>query len=443
MEMICQSCSTKAVIKSAVLPKVEPSMVSGANLPWLIPGKEEEQAPNVTDNIQEPFKDITASIGNHTSCILSDVERLKSQIEKFRVNVVSFFEDQWKYFARFRDCWKHQYVQEWLEFPFTCFDAHSEDHYSREYGRFILCPRFFDPKLGFKVPHALGGMRLELLNQYSRMNFPLDSFLIERFRLPKNLDLRVAGNKIIGSSLHLCWRDIHGVVPDLDHNENMPSVYIRDNVAAKKWLANHGINPWAPNPVSKPELHFREVFDQIKNNPLFYDAWQKFIKYGRLGVFWADAMAARRFATLVALSMRGTTAVFVADKKDRMAWDHLYGGKMIKSGSFYSNEIAFTENEEVIMWPAFMRAKSAVIDLYGDIDAERVEKMFDYGGRLLVIAPDPVMDFHTANIEANRVHALAGYETFSDPSLDDNTRGWRPFAQQRNAIENSIRDMTH
>ena len=203
LEMVCSVCSTRKILKNAMLPKVDPSLVSGESLEWMIPGMEDEPEQSLSSEIQEPFKAVTASIGAHTSGILSDIDKLKNQVEKFRQNVVDFFQDQWKYFSRFRYAWKHQYVQEWIDFPFTCFDAYSEDEYNSAYARYMLCPRFFDPDFGFKVPHGLGGMRLQLMNQYSRMNFPLDSFIIEQFKLPKNLDLRVAGNKILGSSLQL------------------------------------------------------------------------------------------------------------------------------------------------------------------------------------------------------------------------------------------------
>ncbi len=261
----------------------------------------------------------------------------------------------------------------------------------------------------------------------------------EEFDLPQSLDLKVLGNKIIGGSLSLCWKDIPGVRPDNDHTEDMASVFIQDPGSAKRWLSNHGINPWEPRPIAKEELNFNKPFEQIEESPAFSDAWGKFMKNGRLGVFWSDSMASRQFGTLVGLSLRGTTLVFVSGHKEKMAWDSLYSlaSKRQRIGS----ELAFAENGEAIMWPAFMRAKSAIVDLHGPIDAEVIEKLYEFKGRVLILAPDPIMDFHSINIECNRVHGLCGFETFETPEWENTPVKKVYFGHALTALEKSIKGM--
>lgn len=430
--LVCphEACRTTFRLTTTMVAKVDPIVSQSVFLNAKVFGEGEDTVStgNLIDELHQqseaarletpPFFERTKNVGRLTIEILDNIEILKNDVEQFRKNVVSFFKDQWRYFERFKNCWDEQHIQEWCDFPFTVIPVVSEDILASEYGRFIMAPKFFHPQFGFKVPQAHGGMRVELINQFSRMNFPLDTMLCEKFSLPPELDLRVAGNKIIGSSLALCYKDIPGLGPDNDNTEDFVSVYIKDSARARQWLANHGVIPWGPNPVKQKDMNLVQPPTSITDSKIMNDAWEKFKDNGRLGVFWTDAMLSRRFATLIGMMLKGVTVVFVAGGKERMAWDSTYGltGDRIQR---MGNEFCFFQNGDPVVWDAVMRTKSTIIDMHGGLDTEILSKMYDYPGRLILLCPDPILDFHSINILASRVHGLCGYSVFENADFGD------------------------
>lgn len=448
--LVCPHCQSTFRILRTTLPKIDPLVYQNVKLNAVMAGSSElfPEKPKILDVLKQqsevdriekpPFYQRTVDIGRLTIEILDNINFLKEDIKQFEANVATFFQGQWKYFDRFSECWDERHIREWIEFPFTVIPVVSEDLLASRYGRFIMAPKFFYPNFGFRVPQANGGMRVFLINQFTRMNFPLETFFCEKFDLPETLDLRVVGNKVIGSSLSLCYKDIPGLAPDSDNTEEIISVYIRDSSRARQWLANHGVVPWSKSPVKKSEMNFDEPQTSITDSEIFTKAWNKFCEYGRAGIFWSDAMASRRFATLVGLMLKGTTVVFIPGQKERIAWDATYGmtGERIISRS---NELVFFKNGDPVVWDAVMRTRSAIIDMHGGIDTEILLRMYDYPGRLIVLCPDPILDFHTLNVQASRVHGLCGFGIFENQDFDD-LEIKKHFKSSVIALEDSIKN---
>jgi len=455
----CQFCNHEQIWKTMpVLPKESGLTVSPVGV-WICPSlsderfaaKPAEQAidlpPDYMTGIKEfaktnpeeqpiPFFDTASQVGIYTRRVFGLVGLLHKQIDTFTETVARFFETKWKWAERFKRCYKRAYMQEFLDMPFYAMECPAEDELSAQYSRWIISPKFFDPAVGFHVDHS-AGCRLELVNQYTRIYFPLETDIAQGIGVPEQLDLKVVSNKVIGASLPSCWDKIPGVVKDQDFTDEWPSVYIREPELARLWLARHGVRPWEPRAITPKELHLKEAYDAMYDDDLMAKAWERFTRYGRLGIFWSDVMHARRFAMLAGLMMQGITSIFVANHEDRMAWDSLYVG-MGTGHHRAANELIFFRNGDPIQWKAIMKTKMTIVDMTGGIDISVLERLLAYEGRLLILCSDPIMDFDTENLLAPYVHTLAGFGIFDKSS---NER-WSGRRMQDSQIREALRSMT-
>jgi hypothetical protein len=374
-----------------------------------------------------PFQTLATDLGESVRQLFAQVSFMQSEVATFKDKIGGFFQKQWQYSARFAERWHRGYLQHFLDFPFTAIPIECEDVLASRYARLILAPKFYDPGLGIKIA-GRGGMRVELMNQYSRMNldFPLE--ICEQLDIPAPLDLRVAGNKIIGASVQFCWQDIPGTAEDQDSTPEMRSIYITEPEPARLWLARHGIRPFPPIRILDQELNVKRIDEALVETPGYIDAWKLFVRTGRLGIFWQNAMDARRFAYLVGLAVRGATPVFVVGRHDVMGWHSTWSniGKPEWTDPRMRNELCFFTNGEPVNWDVVMRAKLAIIDLHsgGDshgeqLDLNILERMIKFNNKLIVIGPDPFLDFAHENIKAAFVNALAPWQLHEPIKWED------------------------
>jgi hypothetical protein len=375
------------------------------------------EVPDAAAKRPVPFFRTAKYLGRNTRILFGVVSRLHEQIEFFQNSILAFFEEKGYWSKRIAQGYKKKYMQEFLTLPLTALPCPCDDETAASYARWILAPKFFDPGFGFHPTHS-AGCRLELLNSYSRLYFPVES-LTEQLGVPPKLDIKVAGNKLIGGTVQLSWKDIPGIATDHDHTDSMASVYIKHPNLTRVWLAQHGVRPWQARPIEKPELEYEEPLDLITQEKLYTNAWWKFQKHGRLGVFWKDVMAARKFAALACYMLRGLTVVFTADQQSRMAWDSLYENFATRNRD---SRLAFFKNGDPVSWEAVQRVKSIVVDMNSRpntetgersvIDAAVLENLMSYNGRLILLCDDPIQDFDTHNIWAGYVHGLTGFGVF-------------------------------
>jgi hypothetical protein len=312
-----------------------------------------------------------------------------------------------------------------------------EEDVSKKYSRYVISPKFFEPRLGFKVS-CNGGMNIELVNQYSRMSFPLEPDEIEELGVPGSLDLKIFGSKITGKSLSLCWRDIPGLSKDSDFSEEFPSVMIRNNYHARSWLADHGVVPWSARELTLKDMSISEPYESIKGSPLYKGAFDILMRCGRIGIFWPDAEIMRSFAHACASMIKGITPIFVPGNQDKFQWRET--SKMGYGNA--SNDFCYFTNGDNVMWDAFMKTKSCIVDMTGGlkrpIDIDFLVKLFDYQGILILICRDPVLDFPVDNIYSRAVHALCGYEHFAPSDLERLKPDLRPKGIMMNVIKEAI-----
>lgn len=364
----------------------------------------------INSSTAPPFWALARDLQLLTRRSVAKLQQIHNELDAFKRVVLDFFYNEWKYAKRFQKGWNKGYIQEFIDFPYITIPVQCEDALAASYARWVIAPKFFEPGLGFKV-YNNGGFRLELMNQYSRSLFPVESHIIKRLGLPSDYDLRVLGNKLLGSAVQLCWQDIPGLVEDADSSAQWRSVFIARSQLAREWLVQHGIKPWSAAPLKENELHEVELSEDIKDTALFRRAWKDFSRYGRLGIYWNNQLHARKFATIAGLMVKGVTAVFTATHKERMAWDSLYSIWHNKTVN-HANEFCFFLNGDSVRWDAVMKTKMVIVDLYGELDMEILQRLFNYSGRVLVLCDNPLLDFATTNAEAPTVHALAGYANF-------------------------------
>ena len=378
------------------------------------------EVPEAAEQKPTPFYRTARYMGKNTRILFGVIARLHEQIEHFADTVLAFFDDKSKWSSRLAHGYKKQYMQEFLTNPYVALPCPCDDDTAAQYSRWVIAPKFFSPGFGFVTTTGGGGCRLEVVNSYSRYYFPVENFA-EEMGLPPRLDIKVAGNKLIGGSVQVAWKDIPGVATDHDHTDAVASVYMKEPHLARIWLAQHGVRPWAMRRIELGELSTIDVDDNIKSNPLFDYTFARFIKTGRLGVFWQDTMAARRFAALSCYMLKGLTVVFTTNQQTRAAWDTLYSNFAPKFNR--GNQLVFFKNGDPVRWDAVQQVKSVIVDMntYAQpgekaeqerLDPTVMENLLRYGGRLILLCSDPLQDFDEENSWAAYVHALAGYGVF-------------------------------
>lgn len=377
-------------------------------------------------NVDDPvsFYFYAERLGELTKQMFADLGSLNQHLKAFEVQVAEHFESLHKESSSFRFYWKPQHLFEFLKQPFLSLPILCEDELASKYAYWLVSPKFYDTSVGLPIK-ASGGFRLRLINQYLRMMEPLDKEFCSSLGWPETLDLEVKGRKIIGSSLPFCWKDIPGLLEDHDSTEEWVSVYMSRPLLARQWLAQHGVVPWEAKPIRAEELHVRKIDETMFTRFSFGKAWTQYMQCGRLGIFWTDSIEARRFATLVAMTSKGITPVFVEDFKQKMMWNGLYTEMFADAnrGPTKNTEMIFFENGSPLVWDTAKNCKLIIVDLYGDIDTEILEKLMAYEGHLLLIGYDPLMDFQTSNVQASLVHALCG---FININRDDMEAAWWP-----------------
>lgn len=364
-----------------------------------------------------PFWKLATDTGSLVKQLFQQIDLMKREVEKFQSTIGAHFLGEWAASNRFAQNWYGGYLQEFLEFPFTAIPVRCDDPLAAQYGRWILAPKFFNPGIGIKLHHT-GGFRLELLNSYTRMMFPLETKWCDYLGIPPPLDLSVIENKIIGPSLPFCWRDIPGLVEDRDHTEDWTSVYMTRCQEARLWLAQHGVNPWGKRTIELPELNASDLEPEITKQPPYLRAWQKFCQQGRLAVFWPSIMESRKFAHLAAMMLKGVTCIFLAGHRDQAVWNNLFDSYSARMRLSFS-KLVFFDNETPAMWDAILRSKSVVIDLAHGTDPAILDQFFNYHGRLMIINSDPIMDYFTTNTLIAKVFALTGSQVFEDANWEN------------------------
>ncbi len=344
--------------------------------------------------------------------LFKQTEEIEKDLYQFRMQVANHFLMKWQHSQRYKKYWREEYLEAFLEWPMFTFPVDCEDIHSKRYGRWVMSPRFFQPMFGFPVPVG-GGFILQLVNQFTRLAFPLEKDEAQALFVPEVFDIEVHGQKLIGPSLPFVWKNIPGLIEDQDATENWISVTIDNDAATRPWLANHGIKPWSDVPLLPAELAFAEVPPIFYETEGYTEVWRRFSEAGRVGIVWSRLREARMAAVLSAKMMRGIKAVFIHGDEDKTYYKEIIRevAASIRTESF-ANEWVFLTNESDIRWDRMTAVRVCIVDCCRELDTDMIEKLYQFRGRIIGVTTDGLMDFHKENIVAPQVYGLFGNPCF-------------------------------
>jgi hypothetical protein len=373
--------------------------------------KDENGETVVSSTINAPgnYYEKAKKLGELTVEMYAKLSEMETDLNAFRESIADAFMNAFDKSSVFQ-YWNSMGLTEFIRNPYIAIPVRCEDSLAASYSRWIIAPKFFEEKIGVPV-EASGGFRLYIINQYTRMSKHLDAFQCKLFGdIPESLDLKVYGRKLIGSSLPMCWRDIPGLREDSDSTSECVSVYMDNPCLSRQWLARHGVNPWEDKPVKDEDMLTIKLDELIAKNPQFKEAWDLFIAHGRVGVFWNDALEARRFCYLAAFMLKGVVPVFVESNAYKMLWSGLYAEVGTKNtSSSVRNKLIFTRNGEAVVWEHVLSCQTIIVDAYGELDSDIVDKLFYFKGRIIIIGNDYILDANNRNVIAPIIHGLSVY----------------------------------
>lgn len=401
--LVCPNCTASTPIDEKFWPQKKVSPDTKVLGHWAI--RKPEEILEEKEQGVPAFHVLSNRVKKLTHESLETLDEMHEHIDKFAKEVINNFQDQNKYF----DSWSHYLEREeavdFAAFPFASTGIKCEQPLQGKYARLLFTPNFFTPRIGIPIK-STGGMRMQVLNSYTRLQEPLPMVLTERMNVPNQLHLNVAGTKIYGASLASCVGKIPGIHGDLDHSLYNPSVFINNSLAARTWLAGHGVVPWEKietNPAEELESP-TIVAEAMKSSPINEVLWKRFLEHGRISI-WTDMLReVKEFIAYAACSMKGLRILFTANKRTRVQWPHknnLCEQTHLPDSKF----IPFINGDEIV-WDALYRSRLVIVDLTEDIDPCVLERLYKYGGKVICVGRNPLFDFNGHDYYANLVHGL-------------------------------------
>lgn len=392
-----------------------------------------------------PFSVAANALGKNINTMFSQADTLMADIEKFRFQMGNYFMNVWRNSMKYQRYWREEYLTDFLDWPMLSFPVECEDVHCKRHARWVMAPRFFAPSFGIQIPMA-GGFGLQLCNQYTRLAFPLEIEEATALQVASTLDLSVIGNKIIGPSLPFCWSKIPGIAEDVDATAHHPSVYIKNNEAARPWLANQGVNPWEKNPIPSENMAFDTPPELTVDNKEFVAAWAVLKETGRIGLFHHSLQNSREAAMFLATMLRGVKCFFVNSVEDEFYYKNI---RRTLAGRFQDSSVSksqyiYCHNGNDLILEQLQKAAVVVLDMnHGGIDSEIVGKLFDYRGVMIVVNTDPMMDYTTDNFLCPRIYGLAGFPVFDSElfPVETNNRTYVANKQNENSYVALIKSM--
>ena len=205
------------------------------------------------------------------------------------------------------------------------------------------------------------------------------------------------------------------------------------------WLARLGIPPWKMPPLTESEC-FRqawEYFDNKKEN----NHWQEFIEHGRIALCYENQRDAWSLALEIGLFLYGKKMVILSSDEQQTNYRSLYQeAKANLSGTKNFHWKVVKQAEDLIGIP-WDELSYLIVDGSESLPDECLEAIYGYKGRLVLIAPDPLMDLLEDNWTASLTFGLVarlliypglaflrsnfGYNSANDHLIAAILRNWR------------------
>lgn len=390
--------------------------------------------------ITKPFVEHAASIEAGMRGTLKSIDCMKQDLETLAANLREQFTMESDYAKRAAFNWNREELLKFVQHPFVAMEATTDDPRIAPYCKYVFSPGFYHPHLGFPL-YAHGSFYFELVCPYSRLSFPISNIVCGRLGVPNNLALEVYGGKIVGRSLKFCYDDIDGMTYDDDHNNTDPSIKIQDRLAAYRWLVDHGVNPWRPNPLWQANQKMMRktdgIIDLIKARQNYFHAFTKFNEWGRLLILWSDIGESREFAVLMSHLFKQTKAIIVYDEKTIDDWKNV---TLVNIDFVSPKETVYATYKDVsqIQLELLNQIPMLVIDYQSGVSMDFMQKLVHYTGRLIVVGSgDIAADVLEDSKEISILSAITG--TIVVDNLEIHGESWMDAKMaKQNSIWRSI-----
>ncbi len=207
---------------------------------------------------------------------------------------------------------KPEELTDFFKKPYTLLPApHRQDSWH------LIVPRFVDAQFGWLEKQDIG-YNIFLVNRYVEWLGGLPEKIKKQLGWKTPLQLELQGETLIGSpeALKEAWAKYR---PFLQRqNEKGISINPKQAFELIATLVKDGILPFTPHKVTKEELRSPLIDFQLR--PYQEEAWQKFLQYGNIGVFYPASVGKTFLGLYVMASLKGPHLVVVPTRILQEQW---------------------------------------------------------------------------------------------------------------------------
>ena len=211
-----------------------------------------------------------------------------------------------------------EFLPSFLEEPYLIMPKRMEKGKAVEW--YVIVPRFIDFQLGW-LERSTKSYNVFLVNQYVKWFSEIPRELQERFRVKPIPGLKVADGLLLTPEdvQDEAWRRYKKY---LSRREGKEAIRIKRGNEFKliAQIIEDGSLPFIPRKVEPQDLRDQPETD-IKLRDYQQDAWEKFLKYGAIGVYWPFGTGKSFFGTYACASLKGRKLVIVPTITLKEQWN--------------------------------------------------------------------------------------------------------------------------
>lgn len=189
---------------------------------------------------------------------------------------------------------------------------------------FIAIPKFINFSVGW-FDHQTTGYNVYLINRYTQWLGELPSWLKEELKLEEPLPLFVEdGTLMFPKEKREEIRKRYGELLDvIEEDKGRIKVGKEFDLIAR--IIESGGLPFVPKPVAQSDLREPQVnFDLSGKYSFQKEAYEKFLKFGAVGVYWMCGAGKSFLAIYILDSLKGRKVVFVPNNTLKEQWKEYF-----------------------------------------------------------------------------------------------------------------------
>lgn len=406
----CGSCGHESVIDEVAAEnfrtqKYQPNVSGKLNHTWKIKKAGEDRESSAEDHEQsitvKSFPKRLSSIADLMVCLSHEVNAFNRDLDAI---TTAFVKDMSSHSFRFDSMMKSIDINMMASFmlsPFSSVRLKTSDPASNLHGCLVFVPEFYRVNIGVPV-YRSAGFRLELIMPSMLFDNLIDKWIVELLGIAETPKLSIAGKKIIGPSIGSYWNAIPGTRVGTEHTDASPSIEIvGDGMDARVWMARHGCQPWRiQRNITEEYPAHQEIISN--GDPEIRGAIQKSIMYGRVLLSGLDKECLFEKAVKIA-STYSVQTVVVSDAQMNETPRSIASRHGVSVNCVSVSPELFYSNVSEIQ-----KTKSLIVFSSDQSFIENIKKLYGYGGRLVVIAENPIADFFDGNSWCPKIYGLVG-----------------------------------